>query len=169
MKSKTDTRNVALVALDPLVEFCNSNVGSKIELAERMTDALGYKIHRQIAEGWTHSDPARRVEPKLGQGIVLMHVGNQMMKAHKKKVSSRLNIGRIFAKGLNGSVHDKKARPTHDKKPKAPKPAKPSRPDLDLADAQSGVGVTRRKPKADVRKAIPPAKQFPAPPKPRKS
>jgi hypothetical protein len=105
-KPKTETRNVAIIALDPLAEFCNANVGSKIDLANRMTDALGYKIHRQIAEGWVHPDPDKRVEPKLGQGIVLLLVGAEMMKGSK-----RLNLGPIVKKGLNGHAGAKsKAR-----------------------------------------------------------
>lgn len=115
-KPKTDTKHVALVALQPLVDHCNATVGSKVELAKRMSDALGYHIHRQIAEGWTHPDPIRRVEPKLGQGIVLLHVGADMMKGSK-----RLNLGPIVKKGLNGHAAD----PAPKAKRRGRKPNKP--------------------------------------------
>lgn len=155
---KKETRNVAIEAIEPFAAFCNKTIGTKAELAERMTAVLGYKIHRQIAEGWVHPDPEKRVEPKLGQGLVLMHVAALMMKGR-----TRINLGHVVKKGLNGhaqkpSPHDKKARPSHGKK-------KPD-PREELADAQSGVGV---KPKADVRKVLPAATQWPAKPKPRKA
>lgn len=194
---KLDTKAVANEALAPLIEHCNKTVGSKAELAKKMSEALDYNVHRQIAEGWVHADPAKRVEPKLGLGLVLLRIGGEMMGERKP-----LQIGRVMTRAFkpakNGESKPAKAKkPKAERKPKAarngkvaawppggasdvgainkaypaPRKRKPKAMSSADLDAVGSVPASprARKPKADVRKAIPPATQWPAKPKPRKS
>lgn len=97
-----NTTHVSETALAPLIKYCNENPGAKSELALKMTEAVGYTIQRQVVEGWMHKDPEKRVEPKLGMGIVLMRVGGIMLGTRRP-----LNLGVVIkhamkAEGKNG-------------------------------------------------------------------
>lgn len=73
------TKLVADTALGPLIEHVNKTPGAKADLTRRMEAILGYEIARQVVEGWVHPEPDRRVEPKLGLGIILLRVASDML------------------------------------------------------------------------------------------
>jgi hypothetical protein len=175
MKSDTklDSKDVSNTALAPLIEHCNKVVGSKAELAERMSTALGYKVHRQIAEGWVHPDPAKRVEPKLGLGLVLLRIGGEMMGVKKP-----LHLGRTMTKAFKPAGGRKAKVATNGEakrqawadRPRKTKPA----PADDLPSGEPGrldsdIEKPRRSRKADVTKVLPATTQWPAKPKARKA
>lgn len=171
--TKLDSKDVSNTALAPLIEHCNRVVGSKAELAERMSASLGYKVHRQIAEGWVHPDPAKRVEPKLGLGLVLLRIGGEMMGVKKP-----LHLGRTMTKafkpagGRKAKAESNGEHATNgEAKPKRTRKAKdPAAKSIVDAHRESFAPVEekpRRARKADVTKVLAPATQWPAKPKPR--
>ena len=93
-----DTTKVSEVALADLIDYCNKTPGAKSELALKMTEAVGYTIQRQVCEGWMHKDPTKRVEPKLGMGIVLLRVGGIML-GHRRP----LNLGVVIKHAMKAN------------------------------------------------------------------
>lgn len=93
-----NTTKVSETALAELIIHCNANPGAKSELALKMTEAVGYTIQRQVVEGWMHKDPEKRVEPKLGMGIVLLRVGGMMLGSRRP-----LNLGVVIKRTLKAT------------------------------------------------------------------
>lgn len=89
----SNTKSIADVALASLIKHTNEVVGSKAELTRRMSAALGYSVARQVVDGWVHPDPAKRVEPKLGLGLILLREAAKMT-----KTKAIIDLGRTIAK-----------------------------------------------------------------------
>lgn len=79
-----DTTSVSNVALGFVIDHASKNRGTAKALRERMSQALGKPVHRQIVEGWLHADPDRRVEPKLGLGLILMREASLLINGEVK-------------------------------------------------------------------------------------
>jgi len=73
MKIKPTT--VADNALDFLIAYAAENRGTIAALAERLIQRTGQQIYRQQVASWLAPDPARRTEPQLGIGLLLIHEG----------------------------------------------------------------------------------------------
>jgi hypothetical protein len=84
-KHAKDTKQIANTALAPLIEFANKekNIGTKKALADALSKRLGYKVHRQLVEGWLNPDPKKRIEPKFGLGFVIMLEGEKITTGKK--------------------------------------------------------------------------------------
>lgn len=87
------TKAVSDTALQPLIDFVNAENGRKAQLARLLGEAMGTEVHRQLVEGWVHPDPNKRVEPRMGLGIILLRVGGEMM-GHRRP----LNLGNTIKK-----------------------------------------------------------------------
>lgn len=76
-----------------LIVFCNKpeNRGAIKELTARLSHRLGRKVHRQLTESWLHIDRSKRVEPKLGAGLVIYEEGEIMMSGKVRKIDVKLN------------------------------------------------------------------------------
>jgi len=86
MKTKTKKQKAVEVseakkrsdaALKPLVLFAQKNPGTITRIAEGLTRLTGQTQYRQNVGEWLHPDPARRVEPKLGIGLLLIDLGEK--------------------------------------------------------------------------------------------
>lgn len=86
MKKQTPSEFGA-AKLKPLIEYVHiyENRGTILELAKILSDKTGEKIYRQYVENWLHPDPEKRIEPKLGIGLLLIEEGNRLIGALKNK------------------------------------------------------------------------------------
>lgn len=106
MKSKrTNTTEIANEVIGPAIDYAAKNRGTMGALAERLSARLGYKVHRQLVQGWLHPDPERRIEPKLGLGLVILAECRGMMEGDEG-ISPNLffdDIKKLMRKARNGS------------------------------------------------------------------
>jgi len=94
-KRKLDTSNVASEVLDFLIDYAASTRGAEIELAARLSKRIGKPVFRQQVQGWLNPDPKKRIEPKLGVGLLMISEGNQMITDQTGVV---LNVSSVIAK-----------------------------------------------------------------------
>lgn len=66
-------------ALKPLIEHAKKNKGTVTRVAELMSKKTGLTILRQQAETWINSDEAKRKEPRLGTGLMLLEVQTEIV------------------------------------------------------------------------------------------
>ncbi len=66
-------------ALKPALRLVANNDGAKSAIVAKMTELARKKAvnkaemyHRQEINFWLHADPAKRIEPKLGIGLLLI-------------------------------------------------------------------------------------------------
>jgi len=52
--------------------------GGKKTLAELLSARTGQHIRRERVEEWLHPDPARRMQPRLGIGLLLKEIWEEM-------------------------------------------------------------------------------------------
>lgn len=81
---KTTTEKLAADALSPLIKHAQANRGTIKALTERLEKVGGKPVNRVMVEGWLHPDPSRRVEPRLGAGLLLIAVGGEIMDKAKE-------------------------------------------------------------------------------------
>lgn len=110
-KKPQDTTAIANTALADLIDYANNekNVGTKKALAESLSARLGYKVHRQLVEGWLNPDPEKRIEPKLGLGLVIMDEGEKIVTGKTLVIE----VPKIIAKAMrngHGAKKTKKAK-----------------------------------------------------------
>lgn len=141
------TKRVSDEALQPLIDFVNSEPGRKAELTRRMADELGSPVHRQLVEGWVHPTPDKRVEPRMGLGIILLRVGGIMMGSRRP-----LNLGVAIkhARKNNGAANGEvKAKRPRKSKVATPEPGTGETPGF-LEDIHTKA---KSKPKAKRRRS----------------
>ncbi len=66
-------------ALKPLIRFTEKTPGAVARITERLTKLLGKKAYRQEVEVWLHPDPAKRIQPRFGKGLLLLQAGRDVM------------------------------------------------------------------------------------------
>lgn len=77
---KTTTPEAAsAAALKPLIDHAQKHRGTIIELADVMSNRTGQKIYRQSVEKWIHPEADKRIEPKLGIGLILIEEGRKVI------------------------------------------------------------------------------------------
>lgn len=54
--------------------------GFNAAMAQEMSKRLGKKIHRQSMALWLHDNDKKRIEPRLGVGLILVEVGKVVAK-----------------------------------------------------------------------------------------
>lgn len=101
--NEQNTKSVSDLALEPLAKFAKKNPGTKAELARRLSERLGRKVHRQVAEGWTHPEQGKRVEPKLGLGLIILDEAQKMIEGK----NSPLDLRRLTKKGKDAKTKAK--------------------------------------------------------------
>ncbi len=74
MKQPIDPSIYADQALAPAIQFAARNRGTVAEVARKMSKRLGRPVHRQQVEAWLHEDKAKRREPGLGTGLLLIGI-----------------------------------------------------------------------------------------------
>lgn len=85
MKTKLlKTERAAERALRPLIKYRVKNPGFVQMMAVRMTRRTGALVLRQQVEAWLHPDVRKRVEPKLGVGLLLMAEGTDALRKARK-------------------------------------------------------------------------------------
>lgn len=110
-KKPQDTTAIASAALADLIDHANKekNVGTKKALAEALSARLGYKVHRQLVEGWLHPDPEKRIEPKLGLGLVIMDEGEKIVTGKTLVIEVPKIIAKAMRNGHGAKNPKKKA------------------------------------------------------------
>ena len=71
-------------ALEKLVKYGRRNTKIYQLIADEMTKRANAKFHRQEIAVWLHEDEERRIEPRLGAGLLLIDVGNKVAKKNCK-------------------------------------------------------------------------------------
>lgn len=68
-------------ALAPLIKYAQSPQGKGTiqELSRRLTKLSGETVYRQQVQNWINPDKDKRVEPKLGIGLLLVAEGSRMI------------------------------------------------------------------------------------------
>lgn len=84
MKPKPiDPTEISEAALRPLIEWAAQDKNRKAEITAKLSEIIGEPILRQAVEAWLRAKPGtgsmRRVEPRLGIGLVLLLAGQQLM------------------------------------------------------------------------------------------
>lgn len=77
-------------ALARIIDYAQSDTGKGtiLELSRRLSHRLGDTVHRQQVEKWLHPDLKKRVEPRLGIGILLMIEGARLLDGNPEKVTA---------------------------------------------------------------------------------
>ena len=81
----TTTEAAAEKALRPVRKFLFKEAGNARRLASRLTEVTGEAVYRQSIEGWVHPDPEKRVQPRLGMGLVMLETVKRLEAEDKKK------------------------------------------------------------------------------------
>jgi hypothetical protein len=68
------TKKLVADALAPLIEHVQNNPGTITNLAGRLATLTGEKQYRQNVGEWLHPEPAKRIEPRFGMGLLLVRV-----------------------------------------------------------------------------------------------
>lgn len=83
------TSKIANAELGPIAKFVADHRGTIPEITRRLEKITGRSWNRNNVERWLHRDEARRNQPLLGIGLLLMKVGNELMtEAGKIKASN---------------------------------------------------------------------------------
>lgn len=83
-KKLTPTEQKSFNALKALIEYAQQNKGSRSAasthnlVVDRLTELTGKKVHRQMVAEWLHPDAEKRVEPRLGIGLMLMQIQTEI-------------------------------------------------------------------------------------------
>lgn len=64
--------------LAPVRAWVHANPGSVTKIAERLTELTGSEVHRQTVGRWLHRDAKSRHEPRLGMGLLLVEVYEEL-------------------------------------------------------------------------------------------
>lgn len=103
------TKKFADEALQPLIEYAKENPGTITKLAARLSELTGATQYRQNIGEWLHPDPAKRIEPRFGMGLLL------------------LDVYRTELNGAPAKGQDKPRKPRQPRKPRKPGPRKGGR------------------------------------------
>lgn len=79
------TRAVAFAALDPLIDYCKAVRGATSDVLRRLNARLQTDIKRTQFEKWLIRDRARRTEPALGAGLLLLDVWREIQRTRQFK------------------------------------------------------------------------------------
>lgn len=79
-------KKISAQLLGPLIQWASKGsradcYGRKVRIADRMTNACGQKVTRQMVSKWLHPNPKKRTQPVMGFGALLLAIGNQVMKS----------------------------------------------------------------------------------------
>lgn len=75
----TTPEAASAAALKPLIDFATKNRGTIITLADILSKRTGQTIFRQSVEKWLHPKIKKRMEPKLGIGLLLIEEGAKLI------------------------------------------------------------------------------------------
>lgn len=94
-----ETKSVSDDALSFIIDYAQKNRGTVSKLTERMSKAMGRECKRQMVEAWIHPDAERRVEPRLGIGLILIAESRGLINGGEvNPLGLVLNVGRKHAK-----------------------------------------------------------------------
>jgi len=83
--NKTTPEAASAAALKPLIDFAQKNRGTIITLADILSRRTGQTIFRQSVEKWLHPDAKKRMEPKLGIGLLLLEEGARVIETTERE------------------------------------------------------------------------------------
>ena len=69
--------------LSPVRAWVHANPGTVTRIAERLTALTGSEVHRQTVGRWLHRDKKLRHEPRLGMGLLLVEVYEELSTAEE--------------------------------------------------------------------------------------
>lgn len=72
-------------ALQPVIDWCERHYGFKAALVRRYAEKTSSCSQRALVQQWVHPDPKRRVEPKLGAGLLLLEAFRELVEELKKR------------------------------------------------------------------------------------
>jgi len=78
MAKMTKTSELAFKALKPLLRHTEKNRGTVAVIVEKLKKRTGLEFHRQHVELWVHHDLKKRVEPRLGAGLLLLEIQKEL-------------------------------------------------------------------------------------------
>lgn len=70
--------------IERIMRWRTQTHGNGAKLVRRMEELCGHPINRQEVESWLHEDPAKRVEPRLGNGMLLIVAFESLQEAQCK-------------------------------------------------------------------------------------
>lgn len=83
MKDKVTTAR-ANKELEPLIEFAAKNRGTVYEVRRRLCKRTRKTWHADNVAKWLHKDPKKRGQPLLGVGLMLVEIGDEIMRENAK-------------------------------------------------------------------------------------
>ena len=74
------TRSVANLQLDSIIQFASQNKGTVVRIKRELDRLTGKCWRRENIERWITKSEKRRTMPGLGVGLLLIEIGNKLMK-----------------------------------------------------------------------------------------
>ena len=81
MKAKTqkvDSTRHASAMLEPLIRMCREKYGLQADVVRRLNARMAAPVAPVNVSRWLHEDPAMRVEPLMGMGLLLLEVAREI-------------------------------------------------------------------------------------------
>lgn len=78
------TREVK-AAIARVIKLRQTRRGVVEAVTARLAKLAKESQHRQEVGVWLHPDPARRIEPRLGKGLLLAEACREVLEAHRRK------------------------------------------------------------------------------------
>ena len=83
MMKKLKPATVSAAALQALIDFCEKNWGGKLggqaRVIARYRELTGAAPSRRSFGYWLHPDPAKRLMPSHGVGLILTRIGDELI------------------------------------------------------------------------------------------
>jgi hypothetical protein len=84
-RSKPPSTQFAWRALQPVIDYCRENRGAKAELVRLYEARTSSCAARPVLDAWLAQDESRRTEPKLGAGLLLLEVFEELKQTKERK------------------------------------------------------------------------------------
>lgn len=73
------TTQIVKSIIDPVAEWCDAEHGRRQRFVEEVQKVVApEKVTRQMVDAWVNTDPDKRSEPMLGNGIVIMRAAHNL-------------------------------------------------------------------------------------------
>ena len=126
--SEQITKTLVAESLAPLIQFAQANPGTLTRLAVRLKELTGENQYRQNIGEWLHPDPAKRIEPRFGMGLLLVQVWEAELSKESGNGAAAAGPSEVDGKPTPKAKAPRKSKPARKnkapRKPRKPRPAK---------------------------------------------
>jgi hypothetical protein len=83
-------------ALQHIIKYCAENRGTMTDIQREFNRRTKQDLGHLPFVRWLHQDPAKRTEPLLGTGLLLIEVGNKIIEKRRRE-QAKAETGIIMA------------------------------------------------------------------------